>query len=118
MKKTFYLFILFLLTLSSCNEKITCTIISPAADEEFSIYEPIYINVEASTNKGSILQVQIFLGDSIKKSFVVPPYKDTIPPQFLSPGFHDITAAAYSSEGNTATDALYIKIKESGKNNE
>jgi len=103
---------LLLFSLSSCTEILTCVITSPNHNEKFSENEPIYVIVEASTNKGSVIQVQILVDNEIKKSFTKPPYCDTIRPRYLTKGIHSISAEAYSSGGNMETDAFYITIKE------
>jgi len=118
--KLFFLSVFLLLTLSSCSEKLTCKILSPESDAKFNKGEAIYVSVEASTNKGSILQVQIYIDEDQDhpKSFTEPPYEYTIFPDTLSLGFHSISAAAYSSEGNREVAAIYIKIVEPEKGGE
>ncbi|MCL2245951.1 MAG: Ig-like domain-containing protein [Lentimicrobiaceae bacterium] len=115
--KLFFLCVTILFTLSSCTEKLTCNITSPKADAgkdypEFFENEFIYVTVEASTNKGSILQVQMFADNNPGKSCTETPYRDTILPRTFTAGIHSISAVAYSSQGNTEIDAIYVKIKE------
>jgi hypothetical protein len=100
---------------------ITCVITTPKADAEFNQYQTIYVNVEASTNKGSIIQVQIIVDDEIRKSYSRPmpsAYNDTILPGTLPVGLHVLSAVAYSSEGNSEVAAIYFTIKESKKSSE
>ena len=105
-------FTLLLFTLSSCKEeKIKCKIISPENEAEFWKSEIIPVTVEASINKGSLLQVEIFVDDSVIVSRTEPPYNFTIPAKTISPGLHYLTAVAYSSN-NQEVDNIFIKIKE------
>ena len=108
-----------LFALSSCkNEDITCTmeIITPSIDEEaeypvFWEYQPIQISVTASTTKGTISQVEIFVDDDVIESTLVKPYNFTIPSNRIEAGLHSLTAVVFTSSGDQAVDAQYITIK-------
>jgi len=110
--KLFFLSVLCLLTLNSCkNEKMTCIITSPKADAIFSEYQSIPITVEASTTKGSIIQVQIVVDDEVIESLTKPPYNFTIPSGTIPVGMHILSAEAFSSGGNSEVAAIYITIE-------
>jgi len=110
--RLYFLCFLLLFTLSSCNEKITCVITSlTAVDTVFFENQTIPVTVEASTNKGSIIQVQILVDDEVIQSFIASPYHYSIPPYTLPIGFHSITAEAYSSGNNVEIAGRLIKIK-------
>jgi len=68
--------------------------------------------VEASTNKGSIIQVQILVDGEVIESRTESPYHFTIPPYTVPVGMRTLSAEAYSSERNLEVDAMLIKIKE------
>jgi hypothetical protein len=113
--KLFPLSIFLLLTFSSCNEKITCILTTQNADAEFYENQTIYVNVEASTTKGSIIQVDILVDGEPHKSFSRPmpsAYRDTIQPRELPVGVYVLSAEAYSSDGNVEVSAIYLTIKE------
>ena len=101
-----------LVALTGCKEeKIKCKITSPENETEFWEFETIPITVEASINKGSLLQVEIFVDDKVIESCTEPPYHFTIPAKTVSPGLHYLTAVAYSSN-NQEVHSIFIKIKE------
>ena len=103
-------FTLLLFTLSSCKEeKIKCKITSPENEAEFWRSQSIPVTVEASTNKGSLIQVQILLDDQVIGSCVDTPYHFTIPAKTASTGMHYLTAAAYSSD-NLEVNNIFIII--------
>ncbi|MCL1850565.1 MAG: Ig-like domain-containing protein [Bacteroidetes bacterium] len=115
--KLFFLSVILLFTLSSCNEVITCTITSPVPDAEgkleFYKHQEIPVTVEASTTKGSIIQVEILVDEDVIQSLTKPPYNFTIPENTIEPGLHHIlTAVAFSSRGNREVSAMYFTIKE------
>jgi len=100
-----------LITISSCKEeKIKCEITSPKNEAEFWESQSIPVTVDASTNKGSLIQVQIFVDDKVVESRTEPPYEFTIPAKTVSPGMHYLTAAAYSSN-NQEVHSIFIIIK-------
>ena len=101
----------FLFTLSSCKEeRIKCKITSPKDMSEFWESQTIPVTVEASINKGSLLQVQIFVDDQVIESRLDTPYHFTIPDHIVSPGIHYLTAAAYNSNYQEV-DNIFILIK-------
>ena len=105
-------FTVLLFTLSSCKEeKIKCKITSPKNEAEFWKSESIPVTVEASTNKGSIIQVEIFVDDQVIASRVDTPYHFTIPAKAAAPGMRYLTAVAYNSD-NWEVDNLFIIINE------
>ena len=112
--RLFFLCVFTLLALSSCkNEQITITITSPADGAIFSRNQSVPVNVKASTTKGSIIQVQIFIDDSEPfASRTATPYNFIIPPDTMSAGLHIISATAYSSGKNQEMAAIMIKIEE------
>jgi len=105
-------FAVLLFTLSSCKEeKITCKITSPENEAEFWKSESIPVTVEATINKGSLLQVQIFVDNIVIESRTAPPYDFIIPANTVSTtGMHYLTAAAYSSN-TREVDNIFIIIK-------
>ncbi|MCL2167988.1 MAG: Ig-like domain-containing protein [Lentimicrobiaceae bacterium] len=111
--KLFLLFFLFIFILNSCvKEKIVCTITSPAENSMFSLSQSIEVNVEASTTKGSIIQVQLLVDDEAIQSLTKEPYQFTIPPKTIPVGLHLITAVAYNSMNNQEVANVYITIEE------
>jgi len=109
-----YITILSILALNSCNnEAITCKITSPKNEAEFWKKRDIVIpvTVSATTNRGSIIQVQVFIDDDVVGSLTEPPYNFTIPIDSLPARTHYLTAVAYSSS-NQEVDAIFITIKE------
>jgi hypothetical protein len=109
----FFLSVFLILTLSNCKkEKITCIITSPEDFAVFSEDQSIPVTVEASTTKGSIIQVQIFVNDSAILSLTAAPYHFTIPPKTISVGnMITLSAVAYSSEGNQEVAAIFIDVE-------
>jgi len=102
---------LLLATLSSCKEeKVKCKITSPENEAEFWESESIPVTVESSINKGSLLQVEIFVDDKVIESRTEPPYNFTLKAETVSPGLHYLTAVAYGSE-NQEVDNIFILIK-------
>jgi len=115
MKNKFLIFCIGFLSLFAFNscitEVITCKILLPQSGAEFWQRETISVFVEASTNKGTIVQVQVFVGDNVLGSLTTPPYNFIIPTDSLSTGIHYLTAVAYSAS-NQEIDAIFITIKE------
>ena len=104
--------VLSIILLCNCNnEKITCKIISPENGAEFWKTQDIPVSVEATINKGSLIQVQIFLDDMVIGTLTEPPYDFTIKTNNVSARVHGITAVAYSSS-NQEVDAILIKTNE------
>ena len=102
---------LFLVALCSCKEeRVTCKIITPENEDVFWTFQDIPVTVEASTSKGSIIQVEIFVDDKVIESLTEPPYKFTIPARAVDTGTHYLTAAAFSST-NQEVDNIFIIIK-------
>jgi len=99
-------------TFSSCKEeKIKCKITSPENEAEFWESESIPVTIETSINKGSIIQVQLFVDDEVFESRTEPPFDHfLIPSKTISPGMHYLTAAAYSSN-NQEVNSIFIIIK-------
>jgi len=116
--KLLLLFIATLFTLSSCkNEDITCimSINTQSIVDDIIVfwdYQTIEVSVEASTTKGSIIQVEIRVDEEEVIEFaLVSPYNFTVPPNSMEAGLHTLTAVVYTSSGNRAVDAQYIKIQ-------
>jgi hypothetical protein len=86
-------------------------IISPKDGDGISMYEDIEIIVSATTEKGSILQVQLFVDTMPPQSRTNRPYNFTIPAGTLSVGFHPISVIAYSSRQIQEGESIYIEIK-------
>jgi hypothetical protein len=87
----------------------------PDPDEGSAVFyenQSIPVTVEASTTKGSIKQVVIYVDDDVIDSKLSPPYNFTIAEWTIQPGLHALTAVAYSSEGNSEVAEIYITIKE------
>ena len=116
--KLLLLFIATLFTLSSCkNEDITCimSINTQSIVDDIIVfwdYQTIEVSVEASTTKGSIIQVEIRVDEEEVIEFaLVSPYNFTVPPNSMEAGLHTLTAVVYTSSGNRAVDAQYIQIQ-------
>jgi len=111
MKYFFVLLSIFsLLLFSGCKkEVITCTITYPENNAVFPINQSIPVTVEASTTKGSIIQVQLTFDNSAIQSLTEPPYNFTIPADSVSTlGIHTICVEAYNSE--KMREAAFISI--------
>jgi hypothetical protein len=103
--------VLVIFALISCKKEIiTCTITSPADEAIFKENQSIPVLVEASTTKGSIIQVQIFIDDDPIASLTETPYEFTIPANTIPVGIHTLAAMAYTSEGNREVAAIFITI--------
>jgi len=116
--KILLIFFATLFTLSSCkNEDITCimTIFTPSLAEDMLVFwehQAIEVSVEASTTKGSIMQVEIIVDEEeVIESALVRPYNFTVPPNSMEAGLHSLSAVVYTSSGNRAVAAQYIKIQ-------
>jgi hypothetical protein len=112
-----FLSIFSLFLLCSCTKEIvTCEIISPKEGESFSKFQPIEVVVEASTTKGSIIQVQVstgeFLHDIFTSKDTISPYNFIISNETFEPGPHYITAVAFNSNQMRETSAVLIFITE------
>jgi len=110
--KLFFLCFISIIALNSCkNEIITCEITSPKDSDEFWRGEEIPVTVEATSNKGAIIQVQVFLDDNLMGSLTEPPFHFIIPTDTLSARIYYLTAAAYSSS-NREVHNIFVTIKE------
>ena len=112
--KLFFLAILSFFLLSSCNkDKITLEIVSPADNAEFSIYDEINVIVTATTKKGTINQVQLYVDRIETISLTTKPFNFIIPERtFPKAGEYYLSVIAYSSEGVQEGTAINIIIKE------
>ena len=110
--KLLLLFIATLFAFSSCNkDKITLAIVSPENNAVFSKGELIDVVVTATTQKGSIIQVQLFVDGWEHHSLTDKPYHFTVPTDTLSVGLHFLTAIAHSSEGVMEGESVDIYIE-------
>ena len=110
--KLFLLPLFFLLLLFGCNkDKITLEVLSPKDDSEFLITDEIEVKVTASTQKGSIIQVQLDVNGLDLISLTNRPYNFTIPKgTFPEKGIYYLSVTAFSSKGMQEGNAIYIKI--------
>jgi len=109
----FFLSFLFSFLLMSCNkEKISLAILSPADGAEFSIQEEIEVKVTATTKKGSITQVILFVDILDTLNLSQKPFNFIIPKQTFKEGKnYFLSVQAYSSEGAREGTSINIKIK-------
>jgi hypothetical protein len=110
--KLFFLAILSFFALCSCNkEKITLNIVSPKDGAVFSKNASIEVNINATTQKGHITQVILFVDTLTTYYSTEAPYDFIIPENtFLEKGWYSLSAMAYSSEGVQEGDGIYIEI--------
>ena len=102
---------------TGCNkDKISLAITSPADGAFFSISDEIEVNVTATTKKGKITQVILFvdifdtLETNIKPyNFIIP--KQTFPDTGPDTALYFLSVQAYSSEGVQEGAAIYINVK-------
>ena len=112
MKKLLISFITLLFIFCGCvKEVIECNITTPENYATFLKYESIRVDVEASTTKGSIIQVVLLVDDKVIDSLREEPYNFTIPPDTISAGEHILYAAAYNSQQNREVAMIHITIK-------
>jgi hypothetical protein len=112
--KFIFLFFFALLAFCACNkDKINLSIITPSEGDTLSMAKAIDVVVEASTRKGSIIQVYLAVDTIYSKSITTAPYIFTIPAKtFTVEGLYPLAVNAYSSEGVREGVAFYIYIKE------
>jgi len=108
-----FLFLISLFVLSSCTkETVSCQITSPREGSYFTQNAFIDVIVEASTTKGSIIQVQLMIDNESFKSVIDTPYTFVIPEYTFEPGLHYITAIAYNTNRVQETSSVLINITE------
>jgi hypothetical protein len=111
--KIFFFSILSLFALSSCNkDRITLKIVAPKDGDTFMIYEDIDVNVTATTQKGTIMQVILDVDLDTTFYLTKEPFDFLIPKYtFKDSGIYFLSVTAYSSEGVQEGAAIDIIIK-------
>jgi hypothetical protein len=116
MMKYRFLFLAFLsiFALSSCNkDKIILNITAPAKGATFSVTDDIEVNVTATTHKGSITQVILFVDFLDTLYLVNKPYDFLIHKNtFKKDGVYYLSVMAYSTEGVQEGTTIDIIIKD------
>jgi len=111
-KLFFWLTVIFFLSVSCNKDKISLNIISPADGAVFNVNDKIEVSITATTKKGSIKQVILFVDTINTISFTKPPYDTIIPKQtFKDEGMFYLSVRAYSSQGVQEGKSIYIKIE-------